>query len=75
MKQYRDMIEVALKNWCEKAPEHLRKPLELALLSGGHRIRPILTLAWSEASGGRTVSGDVHAQNMLRSITEKVAEL
>lgn len=53
MEQYRDMIEVALKNWCEKAPEHLRKPLELALLSGGHRIRPILTLAWCEASGGR----------------------
>lgn len=53
MKRYRDMIEVALKNWCEKAPEHLREPLELALLSGGHRIRPILTLAWCEASGGR----------------------
>lgn len=53
MEQYRDMIEIALKNWCEKAPEHLRKPLELALLSGGHRIRPILTLAWCEASGGR----------------------
>lgn len=53
MEQYRDMIEVALKNWCKKAPEHLRKPLELALLSGGHRIRPILTLAWCEASGGR----------------------
>lgn len=53
MEQYRDMIEVALKNWCKKAPEHLRKPLELALLNGGHRIRPILTLAWCEASGGR----------------------
>lgn len=53
MERYRDMIEVALKKWCENAPEHLRKPLELALLSGGHRIRPILTLAWCEASGGR----------------------
>ena len=53
MERYRDMIEIALKHWCENAPEHLRKPLELALLSGGHRIRPILTLAWCEASGGR----------------------
>lgn len=53
MEQYRDMIEAALKKWCENAPKHLRKPLELALLSGGHRIRPILTLAWCEASGGR----------------------
>lgn len=53
MERYKDMIEAALQNWCENAPEHLRKPLELALLSGGHRIRPILTLAWCEASGGR----------------------
>lgn len=53
MERYKDMIEATLKNWCENAPEHLRKPLELALLSGGHRIRPILTLAWCEASGGR----------------------
>ena len=69
MEQYRDMIEVALKRWCENAPEHLRKPLELALLSGGHRIHPILTLA------DCTVSGDGHAQRMLQSITKKVAEL
>lgn len=53
MERYKDMIEIALKHWCENAPEHLRKPLELALLNGGHRIRPILTLAWCEASGGR----------------------
>lgn len=53
MERYRNMIEAALKKWCENAPKHLRKPLELALLSGGHRIRPILTLAWCEASGGR----------------------
>lgn len=53
MERYKEMIETALQNWCENAPEHLRKPLELALLSGGHRIRPILTLAWCEASGGR----------------------
>ena len=69
MEQYRDMIEAALKNWYEKAPEHLRKPLKLALLSGGHRIRPILTLA------DCTVSGDGHSQRMLQSITKKVAEL
>ena len=75
MEQYRDMIEIALKNWCEKAPEHLRKPLELALMSGGHRIHPILTLAWCEASGGCAVSCDGHAQRMLQSITKKVAEL
>ena len=53
MERYKYMIEDALRDWCENAPEHLRKPLELALLSGGHRIRPILTLAWCEASGGR----------------------
>ena len=58
MERYKEMIETALKNWCENAPKHLRKPLELALLSGGHRIRPILTLAWCEASGG-------HAENAL----------
>lgn len=53
MERYKHMIEDALRNWCENAPEHLREPLKLALLSGGHRIRPILTLAWCEASGGR----------------------
>ena len=69
MEQYRDMIEAALKKWCENAPKRLCKPLELALLSGGHRIRPILTLA------DCAVSGDGHAQSMLQSLTKKVAEL
>lgn len=53
MERYRRMIEDALTVWCEEAPEHLREPLRLTLLGGGHRIRPILALAWCEASGGR----------------------
>lgn len=53
MDRYKIMIEVALEAYCGTAPAHLKAACRHALLGGGHRIRPVLTLAWCEACGGR----------------------
>lgn len=53
MERYKIMIETVLEDYCKRALPYLQEPIRHALLDGGHRIRPMLTLAWCEACGGK----------------------
>ena len=51
----RELVESALERWLppeSERPGQLHKAMRYAVLSGGKRLRPILTLAAAEACGG-----------------------
>jgi len=51
----RAMVEQTLRSWLDETPypANLRAAVAHALLGGGKRLRPVLTLAACEAAGGR----------------------
>ncbi|RMD65601.1 MAG: polyprenyl synthetase family protein, partial [Planctomycetota bacterium] len=51
----RELVESTLQQWLAQTPypANLRAAVAHALLSGGKRLRPVLTLAACEAAGGR----------------------